>query len=195
MFRFATRAMTGATRQVLAESRLKAEELALVIPHQANARIIESAARALGMPLEKFFVNIERYGNTSAASIPIALTEAIQAGRVKPGDRIVMVGFGAGLTWAAAAIEWGFPVPASRNWLQRLLARIGMFFAGGRSTARRAERSVYNWAMEQVEEDWREENAYTLGVQAWTDAAHESMPKASALFFKQLRTDRVLRPI
>ena len=78
-------------------------ELELIIPHQANTRIIDSAAKRLGLPLDKFFVNLDRYGNTSAASIPIALCEAIAAGRVQTGDKLVLVGFGAGLTWAAAA--------------------------------------------------------------------------------------------
>lgn len=69
-------------------------------------RIIESAAKRLGLPMERFVVNLEEYGNTSAASVPIALCEAIEAGTIRPGDQLVMVGFGAGLTWAAAAVKW-----------------------------------------------------------------------------------------
>ena len=83
----------------------------MVIPHQANHRIIQSSVvKQLKIPEEKVFVNLEKYGNTSTASIPIALCEAIQAGKVRPGQNIVLVGFGAGLTWAATAIKWGAPV-------------------------------------------------------------------------------------
>jgi 3-oxoacyl-[acyl-carrier-protein] synthase-3 len=106
VFRFATRVVAEATSQVLAKARLRTEDIDLFIPHQANTRIIEAAVRRLKIPEERVFVNIERYGNTSSASIPIALCEAVQTGRLQPGDRVVMVGFGAGLTWAAGAIQW-----------------------------------------------------------------------------------------
>ena len=106
VYRFATKVMAEAARQVIARANLPLEEVDLLIPHQANLRIIDYAAKALKLPPEKVFVNLERYGNTSAASIPIALTEAIDAKRVNPGDHIVFVGFGAGLTWGACAIEW-----------------------------------------------------------------------------------------
>ncbi len=106
VFRFATRVMTEATRHVISEAGLTPEDIALLIPHQANLRIIEYAAKKLGFPMEKVMVNIDRYGNTSAASIPIALVEALEQGRIRPGDNIVMVGFGAGLTWGAAVWHW-----------------------------------------------------------------------------------------
>jgi 3-oxoacyl-[acyl-carrier-protein] synthase-3 len=106
VFRFATRVVAEATSQVLAKAGLRTEDIDLFIPHQANTRIIEAAVRRLKIPEERVFVNIERYGNTSSASIPIALCEAVQTGRLQPGDRVVMVGFGAGLTWAAGAIQW-----------------------------------------------------------------------------------------
>jgi len=106
VFRFATRVMTEATRRVITEAGLTPEEIDLLIPHQANLRIIEYAAKKLGFPMEKVMVNIHKYGNTSAASIPLALVEALEEGRVKPGDTIVMVGFGAGLTWGAAVWHW-----------------------------------------------------------------------------------------
>jgi 3-oxoacyl-[acyl-carrier-protein] synthase-3 len=77
-----------------------------MIPHQANIRIIETTARRIGLPMERVFVNIHKYGNTSAASIPIALDEAVREGRVKPGDKIMLVGFGAGFTWGSILIEW-----------------------------------------------------------------------------------------
>lgn len=127
VFRFATRVMEKATREVVAQAGLRLEDVDLIIPHQANIRIIEAAAKALGLPMDRFFVNIDRYGNTSAASIPIALCEAVQQGRLKPGDRMVMVAFGAGLTWAAAAVQWGLPRGRPRPaWLERL-ARISLY--------------------------------------------------------------------
>lgn len=138
VFRFATRVMAQATQEAAEKSGWKPEDLALVIPHQANIRIIEAAARGLKMPMEKFFVNLERYGNTSTASIPIAAVEAVQVGKLKRGDKVVFVGFGAGLTWGAVAVEWTGPIlhertiraewfkPVARvrSWLRRLLRKI-----------------------------------------------------------------------
>lgn len=107
VFRFATRIMVEATREALSQSRLTVDDIDLLIPHQANKRIIHHTARKkLKLPDEKVFVNLHKYGNTSAASIPIALCEAIEAGRVSPGHNLVLVGFGAGLTWGACAIRW-----------------------------------------------------------------------------------------
>lgn len=127
VFRFATRVMEKATREVVAQAGLRMEDMDLIIPHQANIRIIEAAAKGLGLPMDRFFVNIDRYGNTSSASIPIALCEAVQQGRLKPGDRAVMVAFGAGLTWAAAVIQWGVPRARPRPlWLERL-ARVTLY--------------------------------------------------------------------
>ncbi|MDW8065035.1 MAG: beta-ketoacyl-ACP synthase III [Anaerolineae bacterium] len=121
VFRFATRVMEKATREVVAQAGLRLEDVDLIIPHQANIRIIETAAKGLGLPMDRFFVNIDRYGNTSAASIPIALCEAVQQRRLNPGDRAVMVAFGAGLTWAAAVVQWGAPQARLRPpWLERL---------------------------------------------------------------------------
>ncbi len=115
VFRFATRVMAQATLEALEASNWKVEDLSLVIPHQANLRIIDAAARGLKLPLEKFMVNLDRYGNTSTASIPIATVEAIETGRIKVGDKLVLVGFGAGLTWGALAIEWTGPLPAEKK--------------------------------------------------------------------------------
>ena len=112
VFRFATRIMPQAARQVLQQADLTVDEVSLFIPHQANDRILQAAARGLGVPFERMFTNLDRYGNTSAASIPIALCEAIEQGLVNRDDLIVFVGFGAGLTWAAAAIRWSMPFPA-----------------------------------------------------------------------------------
>ena len=106
-FRFAVNIVYQATTAVIAAANLELTDIDLIIPHQANTRIIKSAARLLDVPMDKFYVNVERYGNTSAASIPIALCEAVDEGRIKDGDRIVLVGFGGGLSWAAMVIEWG----------------------------------------------------------------------------------------
>jgi 3-oxoacyl-[acyl-carrier-protein] synthase-3 len=106
------------------------DELNWVIPHQANIRIIEAAARGLKLPLERFVVNLERYGNTSTASIPIATVEAAEDGRLQPGDKVVFVGFGAGLTWGALAAEWTGPLPSEKKVYPRryrLWARIRSF--------------------------------------------------------------------
>jgi 3-oxoacyl-[acyl-carrier-protein] synthase-3 len=110
VFKFATRIMGTAMEEALANAGLTAEDMDLFIPHQANLRIIEAASKRLNLPPEKVFVNIQDYGNTSAAAIPIALCEAIEQGRIYPGARLGMVAFGAGLTWAAAVIQWTTPV-------------------------------------------------------------------------------------
>lgn len=112
VFRFATRTLPQASRQALDRAGLKVEEVSLFVPHQANDRILQSAARSLGVPDERMFSNLVRYGNTSAASVPIALCEAIEQGLVNRDDVIVCVGFGAGLTWAALVIRWSLPLPA-----------------------------------------------------------------------------------
>jgi 3-oxoacyl-[acyl-carrier-protein] synthase-3 len=106
IFRFATRKMTESVINVVQDSGLSWDDIELIIPHQANARIIELAVRRLGVDEDKVMVNIDRYGNTSAASIPLALYDALEEGRLKSGDHVAMVGFGAGLTWAAAVLHW-----------------------------------------------------------------------------------------
>ena len=111
VFRFATRVMPEASRQALTRAGLTVADVALFVPHQANDRILQAAARGLGVPQERVFSNLARYGNTSSASIPIALCEAVEQGLVKRDDVIVCAGFGAGLTWAAAVIRWSAPVP------------------------------------------------------------------------------------
>jgi len=117
VFKFATRVLASAAVEAVEKAGLTMDEIDLLIPHQANARIIELAARQLGLPMEKVFVNIDRYGNTSAASIPIALVEAIEQGYVKENSTVVMVGFGAGLTWAAAVVKMGvFTQPRYALW-------------------------------------------------------------------------------
>ncbi|MDY6893638.1 MAG: beta-ketoacyl-ACP synthase III [Chloroflexota bacterium] len=110
VFKFAVNVICQATKEVVAAANLELFDIDLIIPHQANTRIIKTAAKHLDIPLEKFFINMDRYGNTSAASIPIAICEAVEEGRIKEGDRIVLVGFGSGLSWAAMVLEWGATV-------------------------------------------------------------------------------------
>lgn len=106
LFKVASKSMEHACKDVLAEAGIAAEEVNLVIPHQANLRIIEMVAHRLKVPMEKVFVNIERYGNTSAGTIPLALDEAVRGGRVARGDVLLMPVFGGGLTWGATLMRW-----------------------------------------------------------------------------------------
>lgn len=106
VFKFATRVMTDSTLRVVRQSGLAWDDIELLIPHQANARIIDLAVRRLKIDPAKVMINLDRYGNTSAASIPLALCEAVDQGRLKSGEHCVMVGFGSGLTWAAAVVHW-----------------------------------------------------------------------------------------
>lgn len=112
VFRFASRIMPEAARQVLEMAGLGIQDVTLFVPHQANNRILQAAAKGLGVPETRLFSNVDRYGNTSSASIPIALCEVIQQGLIRRGDVLVCVGFGAGLTWGATAIRWSLPLPA-----------------------------------------------------------------------------------
>ncbi|MCC6905850.1 MAG: ketoacyl-ACP synthase III, partial [Anaerolineae bacterium] len=106
VFRFATRVMASATHEVVAKAGLTLDDIDVIVPHQANQRIIQAAAKTMKLPMERFFVNLDHYGNTSAASIPLAIGEAVEKGAIKAQDKIVLVGFGAGLTWGAALLEW-----------------------------------------------------------------------------------------
>lgn len=106
VFKFAIKIMGEAALEALKKANLTPNNVDLLIPHQANIRIIQSAAKRLKLSMDKVFVNVEKYGNTSAASIPIALNEALEHGCIKQGDTLVLVGFGAGLTWAACVIKW-----------------------------------------------------------------------------------------
>lgn len=107
VFRRAVRAVVDSAQTTLAGAGMSADEVDVFVPHQANVRIIEAACSRLGIPIEKTIVNIDRYGNTSAASIPLALGEALADGRIKDGDRVLLAGFGAGMTWASALLRWG----------------------------------------------------------------------------------------
>ena len=105
-YRFATKTLASTALAAIAKAGLRPDQIDLFIPHQANIRIIEAVAKGLGLPMEKMFVNLDRYGNTSAASVPLALAEAVDAGRIRQGDNVVIVAFGAGFTSGAVAFEW-----------------------------------------------------------------------------------------
>jgi 3-oxoacyl-[acyl-carrier-protein] synthase-3 len=107
VFRFAVRMMNKAAQAVMEEAGLAAEDVALFVPHQANLRIIEALAERLHVPRERVWVNVDRFGNMSAATVPVALCEAAEAGCLQEGDRVVAVAFGAGLTWGAGVVAWG----------------------------------------------------------------------------------------
>ncbi|MDE3112484.1 MAG: ketoacyl-ACP synthase III [Chloroflexota bacterium] len=116
VFKLAVKSMCDAAEEALAEAGVTTEDIDILIPHQANVRIIDAVARRLHFPPEKVFVNIQRYGNTSAASIPIAIAEAADQGRLKKGDRVLLVAFGGGFTWGASVMEWwGVPIPDRRE--------------------------------------------------------------------------------
>jgi 3-oxoacyl-[acyl-carrier-protein] synthase-3 len=106
VFKFAVTKMIEATDTALQKANLQKTDVDWLIPHQANKRIIDAAAKYLDMPDDKVIVNIQEYGNTSAASIPIALSEAVRSGKIKKGDVIVFVGFGGGLSWGAVTWRW-----------------------------------------------------------------------------------------
>ena len=105
-YRFATRTMASTALTSIQKAGLRPADIDLIIPHQANIRIVEAVAKGLDLPMDRMYVNLDRYGNTSAASVPIALAEAVNEGRIKIGDRIVIVAFGAGFTSGAVTIEW-----------------------------------------------------------------------------------------
>jgi len=105
VFKHAVRAMADAARRAMAQAGVTMDQVACVVPHQANIRIVDAIRDRLDVPAEKFYVNLDRYGNMSAASIPVALDEAMRAGRVKKGDIVVLVAFGGGFTWAAMVVK------------------------------------------------------------------------------------------
>lgn len=116
IFRRAVKGMTQASEKVLAKAGVRSTDIDLVIPHQANLRIIESVARHAGIPMEKVYLTVQRYGNMSAATVPVALVDALADGRVRPGNLLLMPGFGGGLTWCAHLVRWGdrvTPIAAS----------------------------------------------------------------------------------
>ena len=134
VYRYATRQLAESAKSALRDAGLKVDDVDQFLFHQANLRIIESVQNAVGIPPEKTYLNIEKYGNTSAASVPMALVEAVADGRIQPGDRLLMVAFGAGYTAGAAVVEWtadplrAFLAPGSQTRMDkpmRELAEVG----------------------------------------------------------------------
>jgi len=142
VFRFATTVMVDACRKVVADAGLRMSEIDRIVPHQANERIVAAAARGLKLPVDRFVLNLERYGNTSTASIPIALCEAVAAGTIKPNTNIVFVAFGGGLTWGAALVRWDVTMPAAPSSWRRLQRRAFYGISRVRSALRRGARTV-----------------------------------------------------
>ncbi|WNC71504.1 ketoacyl-ACP synthase III [Thalassotalea psychrophila] len=118
IFKRAVRGMGKATEAVMSKANLKAEDVDLLVPHQANLRIIETLQSKLKLRDDQCMVNIQKYGNTSAATVPIALCEAVEQGKIKPGDDIMSAAFGAGLTWGAAYIKWGDNITPKNDYVQ-----------------------------------------------------------------------------
>jgi 3-oxoacyl-[acyl-carrier-protein] synthase-3 len=141
VFRFATRVIASSVNEALEKAGLTLDDVALIIPHQANTRIIDSAAKRLKVSPDKFYMNVQTAGNTSAASIPIALCEAVEDGLLAPNDNVVFVGFGGGLTWGASVVKWAVTPPEAprpdREW-----KRIWYIAARGRSRWMRLRRKV-----------------------------------------------------
>ena len=141
VYRFATNVIASSIQEVLKQANLTIDDIALIVPHQANTRIIEAAAKKLKLPMDKFYLNVEHNGNTSAASIPLALCDAVRDGRLRPDDNVVFVGFGGGLTWGASIVKWDVTPPAvsfgDHEW-----RRVRYIMARGRSRLRRLQRRV-----------------------------------------------------
>jgi 3-oxoacyl-[acyl-carrier-protein] synthase-3 len=142
IFRFATQVVAESIQEAVDKAELSLDEVALIIPHQANVRIIETAAKRLKIPREKFFLNLEKAANTSAASIPIALVDAVRDGRLRPDDNVVFVGFGGGLTWAAAMVKWNVTATDDLSLPAREWRRARYILARGRSRYKRWQRRV-----------------------------------------------------
>lgn len=143
VYKFAVHIISKSTQDLLRKAGLKSSDVDIFIPHQANTRIIEAAAKAMDVPVDKFFQNIASFGNTSAASIPIALCQAIEQGKLKPHQTVVLVGFGGGLSWGSTVIKWGRArvVPKQTAWhdaQRQLLVRLRL----ARVRIRRAVRQI-----------------------------------------------------
>jgi len=144
VFKFATRVVDESIRQAAAQAGITVDDLTLIVPHQANKRIIASAAKKLKIDESRFVTNLDRYGNTSAASIPLALCEAIEQGRVHKDDHLALVGFGGGLAWAAMVLRWGVPDPSEQQGsrFNRQRRRVSYFLARIRRGLSRMRRNI-----------------------------------------------------
>jgi 3-oxoacyl-[acyl-carrier-protein] synthase-3 len=142
VFKFATRVVGESVLQAVEQAGITMNDVRLIIPHQANERIIQAAARHLKIEPSLFMMNVDRYGNTSAASIPIALAEAAKEGRIKEGDHVAFVGFGGGLTWASMVVKWGIPHPTETAILKRQRRQFSYLLARWRASLRRLSRRL-----------------------------------------------------
>jgi 3-oxoacyl-[acyl-carrier-protein] synthase-3 len=143
VFKFATRVVDESIREAAELADIDVRDIKLVVPHQANMRILQSASRKLRIDLDKWVANVDRYGNTSAASIPIALCEAIEDGRVQEDDYLALIGFGGGLTWASAIIQWGRPRDEQKiSRINQQRRQLSYWLAGWRSRINRWRRSI-----------------------------------------------------
>tara|TARA_A100001037_G_C15095283_1_gene611132 strand:- start:66 stop:1214 length:1149 start_codon:yes stop_codon:yes gene_type:complete len=143
VFRFATRVMADACNKVVQQADMTLDDIDFIIPHQANKRIIETAARNLNLPLDKFIMNLDTHGNTSAASIPLALCEAISNQQIKDKHNIIFVAFGGGLSWGATLVSWDMTHTKPVNQIWHKLRRQALYgFAKIRSTIRRSTRKI-----------------------------------------------------
>jgi len=141
VFRFATRTMGRVAKEAIEAAGLTPDDIEWIVPHQANLRIIQATARALDIPMERVFVNIHKYGNTSSASVPIAICEAVEEGHIRPGDHLVIVAFGAGLTWGAAVLQWAVEPQEWPLW-RRSLQWTRYQLAGAKALIHRTERKL-----------------------------------------------------
>ncbi|MGI6368361.1 MAG: beta-ketoacyl-ACP synthase III [Anaerolineae bacterium] len=154
VFRFAVRMLPRAVEQVLGRVNLPLSEVDWIIPHQANRRIIEAAAQKLEIPSERFYLNLQEYGNTSAASIPLAIGDAVADGSLLPGQHVVLVGFGAGLTWGAVLLRWGTGLGTGRTTAYRYLWRWLLYrWAAVQTLGRRLAARVRGWRLRRPRPD------------------------------------------
>jgi 3-oxoacyl-[acyl-carrier-protein] synthase-3 len=144
VFRFATQVIADSVHETLRKAGLELEDVDLIVPHQANTRIIEAAAKRLKVPENMFYTNVQLLGNTSAASIPIALCDAVKDGRLQPDDNVIFVGFGGGLTWAASLVKWNV-TPPDVSLPRREWRRARYVYARGRSKMKRYGRRFGAW--------------------------------------------------
>lgn len=144
VFKFGTRVIGESIQQAVDDAGITLGDLKLIVPHQANQRILQAAARSMKLDIDCFMSNLDRYGNTSAASIPIALYEAVQQERIHEGDYVALVGFGGGLSWASMVIKWGIPQPLERqtNFVKRHRRYFSYTLARWRARLRRWSRWI-----------------------------------------------------
>jgi 3-oxoacyl-[acyl-carrier-protein] synthase-3 len=143
VFRFATKVMARSSEEAMEKAKWDIKDVSLIVPHQANIRIINAAAKSLKVPMEKIMVNLHKYGNTSTASIPIATVEALENQRINPGDKIIFVGFGAGLTWGALSVIWTGSFPREKVILFGFFKFFAKLFAWYRRLLRRIEGLIW----------------------------------------------------